>query len=305
MLKAITDMTSAGLGASTAVLFTNPLDVAKTRLQMTNELVAANKATNIPRYHGPYDCIKKTYASEGLSGVQRGLNVAIVREFCKCCIRIGMYDPIMRAIHTDRNTPAPMYKRFFAGCICGVSSALMFNPFDIAKTRAQAAGSLLSTSHYDIRSNASVMEIFSGIARNEGVSKLWYGTTVNASRGLTFTAVLLPVNSKLKETLKTKTGISDGIFLDTLCPFIGSFFGILVMNPVDVVRTRIYNQPGQKLYSGPLNAIYKIGKIEGVTAFWKGAVSHYLRVGPHTVLTFIFMGYIRRFRDRFSDIKST
>eukprot|EP00511_Aplanochytrium_stocchinoi_P009066 CAMPEP_0204865390 /NCGR_PEP_ID=MMETSP1348-20121228/8784_1 /ASSEMBLY_ACC=CAM_ASM_000700 /TAXON_ID=215587 /ORGANISM="Aplanochytrium stocchinoi, Strain GSBS06" /LENGTH=261 /DNA_ID=CAMNT_0052016613 /DNA_START=345 /DNA_END=1127 /DNA_ORIENTATION=+ len=261
-------MGSAGLGAAISVLITNPLDVAKTRLQMTNELTVANKAYNSKRYRGPFDCMQKTYATEGIRGLQRGLNVAIVREFSKCCFRIGMYDPLVRAIHSEKNKPAPMYKRFIAGSICGVSSAIMFNPLDIAKTRAQASGAALSASHYNIRNNASVAQVFSGIIKDGGVKKLWYGTPVNILRGFTFTSVLLPVNSKLKEMIKSSTRIREGVVLDTFCPLIGSFVGIMVMNPVDVIRTRIYNQPKKNLYSGPIDAIYKIGTIEGITAFW-------------------------------------
>ncbi|KAJ3314374.1 hypothetical protein HDV04_000336 [Boothiomyces sp. JEL0838] len=70
------------------------------------------------------------------------------------------------------------------------------------------------------------------------------------------------------------------------------------MNPIDVVRTRYYNQPyvnGKgELYSGALDAITKITTHEGLTAFYKGFWPHFLRIGPHFCLTFVFLGLLRR-----------
>ena len=65
------------------------------------------------------------------------------------------------------------------------------------------------------------------------------------------------------------------------------------------MRTRLYSQPLDAsgrglLYDGALDAFRKIGSIEGVAAFYKGATAHFLRVGPHTMLTFVFIGLIRR-----------
>ena len=48
------------------------------------------------------------------------------------------------------------------------------------------------------------------------------------------------------------------------------------------------------LYDGALDAFAKIARIEGVLAFYKGATAHFLRVGPHTALTFVFIGLLRR-----------
>jgi hypothetical protein len=59
----------------------------------------------------------------------------------------------------------------------------------------------------------------------------------------------------------------------------------LCMNPIDVTRTRYYNQPyvnGKgELYSSGLDAVKKIWTGEGPTAFYKGLITHFLRIGPH------------------------
>ena len=57
------------------------------------------------------------------------------------------------------------------------------------------------------------------------------------------------------------------------------------MNPIDVTRTRYYNQPyvngkGQNYTSGA-DVIVKMLKNEGPSALYKGLTTHFLRIGPH------------------------
>lgn len=77
------------------------------------------------------------------------------------------------------------------------------------------------------------------------------------------------------------------------------------MNPIDVVRTRYYNQTyknGQgALYSSGVDAVGKIMANEGPSAFYKGFFPHFLRIGPHfcciislTTVTFVFLGMMKR-----------
>lgn len=46
---------------------------------------------------------------------------------------------------------------------------------------------------------------------------------------------------------------------------------------------------GKPEYRGPLDALGKLIKKEGIFALWKGFLPYYFRLGPHTVLTFIFL----------------
>jgi hypothetical protein len=78
------------------------------------------------------------------------------------------------------------------------------------------------------------------------------------------------------------------------------------MNPLDVVRTRYYNQPyiagNGKIYSSGIDAFKTIFRTyfifitgtEGLTAFYKGFLTHFLRIGPHFCLTFVFIGMLKR-----------
>lgn len=46
---------------------------------------------------------------------------------------------------------------------------------------------------------------------------------------------------------------------------------------------------GKPEFKGTLDVISKVVRKEGPFALWKGFTPYYARLGPHTVLTFIFL----------------
>jgi len=46
---------------------------------------------------------------------------------------------------------------------------------------------------------------------------------------------------------------------------------------------------GKPEYTGSADVLLKVVKNEGIFALWKGFTPYYARLGPHTVLTFIFL----------------
>ncbi|GAB5360349.1 hypothetical protein AAMO2058_000619900 [Amorphochlora amoebiformis] len=283
-------MCISGLGPAIAVVFTNPMDTAKTRLQMQGELRKGKGD-----YAGLIDVLRKTYQTEGITGLQRGVKIGMVRDFSKCFFRIGLYDPLLFRLHPNLASKPPIAKKITAGATSGLVSALVCNPLDVLKTRVQASGGV-SGSHYTYKAQAGI-SVLRTIVSKEGIKGLWIGLTVNASRSVLFTSVVLPTNSQLKESAEDmKIG---GILRDVVCSVGASILGVCCINPLDVVRTRLYNQPVDSngvgtLYKGPMDAFRSIAVNEGILSFWKGVFAHYARAGPHTVLSLTFIGILQR-----------
>jgi dicarboxylate transporter 10 len=62
--------------------------------------------------------------------------------------------------------------------------------------------------------------------------------------------------------------------------------------PLDVLKTRAMNaKPGE--FKGPLDLV-RFTASQGPMAFFKGYVPAFVRLGPHTILTFIFLEQIRQ-----------
>ena len=45
---------------------------------------------------------------------------------------------------------------------------------------------------------------------------------------------------------------------------------------------------------GLLDALLKIGRNEGVLAYWKGFAPYFLRLGNHTAFTFLFLEQLKK-----------
>ena len=180
-----------------------------------------------------------------------------------------------------------------AGVASGAISALICNPLDLLKTRLQLSGSHARGS----AASSSAAALCAAIVREEGLRGLWRGTGVSMVRSGTGTSAMMPTNSRLKEF--AARWMPPGTVSDAFCALAAGAATVAVINPIDVVRTRLYSQPLDAaghgtLYSGALDAARKIVTIEGAPAFYKGASAHFLRVGPHTMLTFVFIGLLRR-----------
>ena len=96
--------------------------------------------------------------------------------------------------------------------------------------------------------------------------------------------------------------MTPGPITDATASMVSAFFAVGANNPADVVRTRLYNQPfeivnGKRVgqwYSGVLDCAGHILKDEGILAFWKGFTGHFMRTGPHYVVSFMFIGFFQR-----------
>ena len=65
---------TGGSATATACIFTNPLEVIKTRLQLQGEIQArGSAAAAAPRYKGVGDAIVKMAQQEGVLSLQKGL----------------------------------------------------------------------------------------------------------------------------------------------------------------------------------------------------------------------------------------
>ena len=208
-----------------AAVFTNPADVAKTRLNMASELQAPTMTSN----QGVLQCLRKIYGAEGIAGLQRGLGLVCVREASKNSFRIGLYDPLVRKLEGGSSSSAPSkVTRIAAGAITGGLSALICNPLDLLKTRIQldpkrGAGSTASGA-------------LRQIVASEGFVGLWRcGAMANVARSSIASMLGLPTNMYLKEfanALQLPWLQRTPALRDAVCAMGASGAVVIIVNPV-------------------------------------------------------------------------
>lgn len=222
-------------------------------------------------------------------GLQAGLPAAVIREGTKNIFRIGAYEPILDKLKVlTGSEKASIPLRIIAGASSGIIASYTCNPLDLLKTRMQAREILQMSKSHGMKA-----EILS-LVREDGLFRLWRGSNVSAFRSALSTGTNLPVYTLCKEHLIDKRNYTDGPAVQMVSALLAAFATCLANNPVDVLRSRIYNQRGkERLYASAWDAFVKVLKIEGPSAFYKGFWSHYIRAGPHYLLTFVFLEKIR------------
>ncbi|ORZ35072.1 mitochondrial carrier domain-containing protein [Catenaria anguillulae PL171] len=326
-------ITGAGAACLSATI-TNPMEVVKTRLQLQGELVSASG--NVARiYKSAPHAFMVIARAEGIRGLQRGLIPAYWYQALMNGTRLGFYEPVKRmftsALHTVApaasanavgGSPAPAswvehvefkFIPVLSGFTCGISAALLGSPLFLTKTRMQSYSSDprlmgVGTQHR----YRGTMHAFSEVVKEGGIKALWRGCTASMMRTGVGSAVQLSSYDAIKDLLlATHTSgpnprplFSEGISLHFTASMLTGFLVAVAMNPFDMVMTRMYNQGVRPdgsgaLYSGPLDCAAKTWRSEGIRAFGKGFTAHYLRIGPHTILTFVFLEQLRKVQSKY------
>ena len=140
------------------------------------------------------------------------------------------------------------------------------------------------------------------IAKDEGIKSLWRGTSPTVTRAVILNAAQLSFYSQAKEVLIKYNIMQDGIGCHCVSSLISGFASTAVSIPVDLAKTRLQSMKtvldpvtGQMVpeYKGPLDVITKAIKNEGILSLWRGFTPYFLRLGPHTLLTFVFLEQFR------------
>ncbi|KAJ3159613.1 Mitochondrial oxaloacetate carrier protein [Geranomyces michiganensis] len=321
----VSQFTTGALAACGAVTFTNPFEVIKTRMQLQGELEKRSRISGAATGPRPYPnavaALKTIFRNEGLRGIQRGLAPAYIYQVLLNGCRLGMYEPIKAGYVSLLSLAAPSGRAHelpamvLGGATAGLLGAFVSSPLYLLKTRMQSytatAGTAVGAQHSYVREGT--VRALRKIYAAEGVRGLWRGVDAAMLRTGVGSAVQLSSYDSFKRILANSGWFAmhdghGGLSLHLGASLITSFFVCISMNPFDVASTRMYNQntaaDGKQgaLYKSGFDCLVKTVKAEGVAALYKGFTAHYLRIGPHTVLTFVFLEQLRKLgRFAFSD----
>ncbi|XP_037120921.1 mitochondrial brown fat uncoupling protein 1 [Syngnathus acus] len=280
-------MASAGAAACIADIVTFPLDTAKVRLQIQGEKVAAAAAKDI-RYRGVFGTITTMIRTEGPRALYNGLVAGLQRQVCFASVRIGLYDNV-RDFYTGGTPNASVLMRILAGCTTGAMAVSFAQPTDVVKVRFQAQMNLDGVA----RRYSGTMQAYKHIFQNEGLRGLWKGTLPNITRNALVNCTELVTYDLIKEAILRHKLMSDNLPCHFVSAFGAGFVTTVIASPVDVVKTRYMNSPpGQ--YRSAINCAWTMMTKEGPTAFYKGFVPSFLRLGSWNVVMFVSFEQIKR-----------
>lgn len=272
-----------GAAGMTATCFVQPLDLIKTRMQLSG-MGTAKKEFNSSFHAG-----RVILQREGIFALYNGLSAGLLRQATYSSTRLGVYTWLFSYFSSADGTPPNFISKVGIGCLAGATGAIVGTPAEVALIRMTSDGKLPPAER---RNYSNVFSALARITKEEGFFTMWRGVIPTIGRAIVVNAVQLASYSQAKELL-IKTGyFEEGILLHFCGSMMSGFATTVASLPVDIAKTRVQNMKvidGKPEFSGTLDVFGKLIKTEGVFALWKGFTPYFARLGPHTVLTFIFL----------------
>ncbi|XP_004363712.2 solute carrier family 25, partial [Capsaspora owczarzaki ATCC 30864] len=282
VLKPISNIATfafGGLAGMGATCFVQPFDVVKNRLQVSG--AGGNS----------FNALASILKTEGIAGIYSGLSAGLLRQATYTTTRLGVYNSISERMVAQHNGAAlPFVYKLGVGMFAGGVGSMVGVPAEIALIRMSTDGRLPVEKR---RGYKNAFDAIARISREEGVLTLWRGATPTVIRACVLNATQLASYSQAKEMLQTYMSMRDGIPLHTGASLISGLLSTIVSMPIDIAKTRLQNMH-DKEYSGVLDVWRKTVRKEGVLALWRGFTPYYLRLGPHTVVTFILLEQLNK-----------
>jgi len=278
----------AGCSACCGASVTNPVDVVKIRMQIDGNLAKLEGRPKL--YTGLTQGMRSIAAAEGVGGLYKGIGGSLCREMSYSGFRFGAYETVKELLGAKDPKNTPLVTKLAAGSLSGGIGSAIANPCDLVKIRMQSD---VAGTRY-----ANVFAAFRDIAVNEGVKGLYVGVAQTVQRAMVLGACQAPAYDHTKHTLKNAGIMEEGMPLHFVSSFSAGVIAVTVTAPIDLVKTRMMSAKSvdgaAPLYTGTLDCLRKTVAAEGVLGLWAGWIPGWMRLGPHTIVTFIAFEQLRK-----------
>ncbi|KAI3643962.1 hypothetical protein MP228_010126 [Amoeboaphelidium protococcarum] len=155
------EVLSGGIAGASQVVFTNPLEIVKIRLQVQGETKSA-----VGSRKNALSIVKEL----GLVGLYKGAGACLLRDIPFSAIYFTAYSHLKKDVFQETSQrKLTMGELLTAGAIAGIPAAYLTTPADVIKTRLQVEAKKGHQTYHGIR------DAFSKILREEGVRAFFKG----------------------------------------------------------------------------------------------------------------------------------
>jgi len=267
-MELIKSISAAGTSAVIAVNIIHPVDVIKTRLQVSGRGAGSRNYKAL----GIGGTVTIIATEEGIPAFWKGIGAAWMREASYTSLRIGLYSPLKRLIGINKDSNFA-YK-FFAGSIAGAIATIAGNPFDVLKTRMMAS---------EGKDSIPLKRLCHEVFKSQGLLGFYRGFEANVMRAMVLNGTKMACYDQIKSSVKESGLIQGKIATQFISAFGAGFFMSVTVTPFDMVRTQLMNQTvNEKLYSGFLDCAIQIVKKNGFAGLYSGFIPIWARFAPAT-----------------------
>lgn len=205
--------------------------------------------------------------------------------------RFGIYEELKSRITKNSKDPSAASPGLLTligmASVSGFIGGIAGNAADVMNVRMQSDAALPPHQRRNYR------HAFHGLVqmtRSEGFGSLFRGVWPNSTRAVLMTASQLASYDTFKKLCIEKVGMKDNLGTHFTASFMAGFVATTVCSPVDVIKTRIMSAShGEGHGQSIVHLLRDICRKEGLTWTFRGWVPSFIRLGPHTIATFVFL----------------
>ncbi|XP_030065635.1 electrogenic aspartate/glutamate antiporter SLC25A12, mitochondrial isoform X1 [Microcaecilia unicolor] len=160
----LAEILAGGCAGGSQVIFTNPLEIVKIRLQVAGEITTGPKVRAL-----------SVLRDLGFFGLYKGAKACFLRDIPFSAIYFPVYAHCKHLL-SDENGHVGAFQLLTAGAVAGVPAASLVTPADVIKTRLQVAARAGQTTY------SGVIDCFQKILREEGPRAFWKGAGARVFR---------------------------------------------------------------------------------------------------------------------------
>ncbi|EDW97228.1 mitochondrial dicarboxylate carrier [Drosophila yakuba] len=260
-----------GLASVGAAMVTHPLDLIKVTLQTQQGHLSV------------VQLVPKLAREQGVLVFYNGLSASMLRQMTYSTARFGAYEVGKEYVNTDT----------FGGKVAlagasGLIGGIVGTPADMVNVRMQNDVKLPPQQR---RNYNNAFDGLIRVYRQEGFKRLFSGATTATARGILMTIGQIAFYDQTKIYLLATPYFQDNLVTHFTASLVAGTIATTLTQPLDVLKTRSMNaKPGE--FKGLWDIVKHTAKL-GPLGFFKGYVPAFVRLGPHTIITFVFLEQLR------------
>jgi dicarboxylate transporter 10 len=200
--------------------------------------------------------------------------------------RFGVYEELKEKFANKSTKAQPSFLTLVSmASVSGFLGGVAGNPADVLNVRMQHDAALPAAER---RNYKHAIDGLSRMVKEEGAASLWKGVWPNSMRAVLMTASQLASYDLFKRLLLAHTSLQDNLTTHFSASLAAGFVATTICSPVDVIKTRIMSAKATEKKS-IVRLLGEAYKAEGLGWMFRGWVPSFIRLGPHTIATFVFL----------------
>lgn len=274
-----------GMASCGAACCTHPLDLLKVHLQ-------TQQGTKV----GGGVMAMRIIKTQGFLALYNGLSASLLRQVTYSTTRFAIYEVAKAKLAENNSGPLPFYQRAGLAGFAGACGGFVGTPGDMINVRMQNDVKLPADQR---RNYKHALDGLFRVFREEGLTRLFRGASTATLRAVLITIGQLSFYDQIKLSLLETPYFEDNIILHFTSSLSAGAIATTMTQPVDVIKTRAMNAaPGEFRNLWHIITYTASG---GPQAFFKGYIPAFVRLGPHTIITFLFFEQLRQNFGYFKD----